>query len=144
MRVAVVDNLQVEAVGCPSARKHGIQLLPGLLSCGQTVHRVGGDALGAVDGGGVAKASRGSNVVGGEPCGEVAAVVSDDQVAAATYSSDDTAVSVFDPVVGREAESAVVGAGDDHISSTGPVPVGQGHLGHHLGVIKTMRPSTTV
>jgi len=51
---------------------------------------------------------RGLNVVGGEPCGEVAAVVSNGQVAAAAYSSDGPAVSVLDPVVGREAESAVL------------------------------------
>jgi hypothetical protein len=92
------------------------------------VHGVGGDALGGVDGGGVAQSGRGLNVVGGEPCGEVAAVVSDGQVAAATYSSDGPAVSVFDPVVGREAESAVVGAGDDHVADTGLVAVRQAHL----------------
>ena len=30
-------------------------------------------------------------------------------------------------------------AGDDHISDTGPVPVGQTHLRAGLGVIETMR-----
>ena len=50
------------------------------------------------------------------------------QVAAATYMSDGPAVSVFDPVVGGEAESAVVGAGDDHIADTGLVPIRQAHL----------------
>src|SRR5512132_387967 len=115
-------------VGCPSAGEHGVQLLPGLQPGGQAVHRVGGDALGAVAGGGVAQSCRGLNVVGGEPDGEVAAVVSNDQLAAATYSSDGPAVSVFDPVVGREAESAVVGAGDDHVPDTGLVPVRQAHL----------------
>ena len=84
MRVAVADDLQVEVIGGPSAGEHGVQLLPGLLSGGQAVHGVGGDALGGVDGGGVAEAGRLADVVGGEPCGEVAAVVSDDQVAAAT------------------------------------------------------------
>src|SRR5215211_4344441 len=57
----------------------------------------------------------------------MAAVVSDDQVAVATYSSDDPAVSVFDPVIGREAESAVVGAGDDHIADTRLVLIRQAH-----------------
>ena len=47
--------------------------------------------------------------------------MSDDQVAVVTYSSDGPAVSVLDPVVGREAESAVVGAGDDHVADTGLV-----------------------
>jgi hypothetical protein len=68
------------------------------------------------------------NVVGEESDGEVAAVVSDDQVAAATYLSDGPAVSVLDPVVGGEAESAVVAAGDDHVADTGLVPIRQAHL----------------
>ena len=88
VRVAVADDLQVQVIRGLSAGEHRVQLLPGLLSCGQAMHGVGGDALGAVDGGGVAKAGRGLNVVGGEPCGEVAVAVSDGQVAAATYSSD--------------------------------------------------------
>ena len=54
--------------------------------------------------------------------------MSDSQVAAATYSGDGPAVAVLDPVGGGEAESAVVGAGDDHISDTGPVPIRQAHL----------------
>jgi hypothetical protein len=88
------------------------------------VHRVGGDALGAVDGGGIAKAGRGSNIVGGQPCGEAAAGVPHSQVAAAAYMSDGPAVSVFDPVGRGEAKSAVVAPGDDHIADTGPVSIG--------------------
>jgi hypothetical protein len=72
-----------------------------------------------MDRGGIAKAGRGPNVVGGEPYSEMAADVSDDQVAAAIYSRDGPAVSVFDPVGWREAESAVVGASDDHVADTG-------------------------
>jgi hypothetical protein len=128
VRVAVADDLQVQVIRGLSAGEHRVQLLPGLLSCGQAMHGVGGDALGAVDGGGVAKAGRGLNVVGGEPCGEVAVAVSDGQVAAATYSSDGPAVSILDPVVGHEAESPVVGAGDDHVADTGLVPVRQAHF----------------
>ena len=58
MRVAVADHLKVEVVGGPSAGEHGVQLLPGFLPGSQTVHRVGGDALGGVDGGGVAETGR--------------------------------------------------------------------------------------
>jgi hypothetical protein len=62
------------------------------------------------------------NVVGWQPGGAVAAVVSHDQVAAAD-SSDGPAVAVFDPVGRGEAKSAVVAAGDDHIADTGLVPI---------------------
>jgi hypothetical protein len=51
--VAVADDLEVEVVGGPSAGEHGVQLLSGFLPGQQSVHGVGGDALGAVDGGGV-------------------------------------------------------------------------------------------
>ena len=37
----------------PAAGQHGVQLLSGLLPGDQAMHGVGGDALGAVDGGGV-------------------------------------------------------------------------------------------
>jgi hypothetical protein len=51
--VAVADDLEVEVVGGPSAGQHRVQLLSGFLPGQQSVHGVGGDALGAVDGGGV-------------------------------------------------------------------------------------------
>src|SRR5829696_4316357 len=57
---------------------------------------------------------------------------------------DGPAVAVFDPVGGGEAESPVACAGDDHISDTGPVAVGQGHFGCGGGVIETMHPGTAV
>ena len=75
MGVAVADHLQVEMVGVPAAGEHGVQLLPGLLSGEEAVHGVGGDALGGMDGGGVAETGRLANVVGGESDGEPAAVV---------------------------------------------------------------------
>ena len=68
----------------------------------------------------------------------------DGQVAVVADCGDGPAVAVFDPVGGGEAESAVVAAGDDHISDTGPVPVGQRHLGCRRGVIETMRAGTAV
>jgi hypothetical protein len=40
-------------VGVPAAGHHRVQLLPGFLAGQQAVHGVGGDALGAVDRGGV-------------------------------------------------------------------------------------------
>ena len=40
-------------------------------------------------------------------------------------AGDGPAVAVLDPVGGGEAESAVVAAGDDHISDAGLIPVGQ-------------------
>ena len=128
MRIAVTDHLQVQVIRGPAAGEHRVQLLPGLLSGDQAVHRVGGYALSAMDGSGIAQPGRGLNVVGGQPCGEVAAGVSDDQISEATYSSDGPAVTVFDPVVGREAEPAVVAASDDHIADTGLVAVRQAHL----------------
>ena len=106
------------------------------------MHGVGGDALGGVDGGGVAETGRGADVVGGQPDGEVAAVVSYGEAAVVAHCGDGPAVAVLDPVGGGEAESAVVAAGDDHVSDTGPVSVGQGHLGHCGRVIETMRAGT--
>ena len=40
------------------------------------------------------------------------------------------AVAVLDPVRGRRAEPAVVGAADDELTHTGPVPIAQRGLGH--------------
>ena len=125
MGVAVADDLEVEVVGVPAAGEHGVQLLPGLLPGQQAVHGVGGDALGSVDGGGVAESGRRSNIVGGQPDGEVAAGVPHGQVTLLADAGDGPTVAVFDPIGGGEAESAVVAAGDDHISDTGPVAVGQ-------------------
>jgi hypothetical protein len=72
---------------------------------------VDGDALGAVDGGGVAEAGRGLNVVGAEPDGEPAAVMADGQFAMSTDMGDGPTVTVLDPVGGRKAELSAIGAG---------------------------------
>ena len=77
----------------------------------EAVHGVGGDALGGVDGGGVAETGRLADIVGGESDGELAAVVSDGQVAVVADCGDGPAVAVLDPVGGGEAESAVVACG---------------------------------
>ena len=144
MGVAVADDLEVEVVGVPAAGQHRVQLLPGLLPGQQAVHGVGGDALGRMDGGRVPETGRGAHIVDRQPDGELAARVSDDQVAVFRDMSDHPAVPVLDPVRAAEAESTVVAAGDDHISDTGPVPVGQTHLGRRSGVIKTMLPGAAV
>ena len=127
--VAVADDLQVEVVGGPSSGEHGVQLLAGLLPGEQAVHGVGGDALGGVDGGGVAETGRRADIVGGQPDRAVAAVMPHSQVTLSADMGDGPAVAVLDPVGGGEAESAVVAAGDDHISDAGLVSVGQPHLG---------------
>jgi hypothetical protein len=93
------------------------------------VHGVGGDALGGVDGGGIAEACRLADIVGGQPDDEVAAGVPHREPAVVARCGDGPAVAILDPVGGGESESAVVAAGDDHISDTGPVAVGQRHLG---------------
>jgi hypothetical protein len=123
VRVTVADHLQIEVIFGPTADEHRVQLLPAFLSGNQALHGVGGDALGGVDGGGVAETGWGLNIVGWQPDGAVTSVVSNGQVAVLADMDDGPTVSVFDPVVGSEAESAVVGAGDDHVADTGLVPI---------------------
>ena len=82
MGVAVADDLEVEVVGMPAAGEHGVQLLPGLLPGHEAVHGVGGDALGGMDGGGIAETGRGAHIVTGQPDGQLAAVVPDREVTA--------------------------------------------------------------
>ena len=74
----------------------------------------------------------------------MASDVSHGQVTLFADVGDGPAVAVFDPFSGGEAESAVVGAGDDHVSDAGLVSVGQGHFGCRGGVIESMRPGTAV
>ena len=84
------------------------------------------------------------HIVGGESDGQVAAGVSHRQATAAVDVGDQPAVAVLDPVGGRESKSAVVRAGDDHISCIRLIPVGQGHLGYCSAVIEPMLPGTAV
>ena len=128
MRVAVADDLEVEVVGGPAAGEHGVQLLPGLQPGDQAVHGVGGDTLGGMDGGGVAETGRGLDVAGRQPDGAVAGGVPRGQVALLTDMGDGPPVTVLDPVGGREAESTIVGAADDHVADTALVPIRQAHL----------------
>ena len=80
-----------------------------------------------MDGGGVAETGRGAHIVGGQSDGQLAAVVPDREVTVPADAGDGPPVAVLDPVGRGESESAVVAAGDDHISDTGLVPVGQPH-----------------
>ena len=77
----------------------------------EAVHGVGGDALGGMDGGGIAETGRGAHIVSGEPDGELAAVVPDGEVTVPADAGDGPAVAVLHPVGGGEAESAVVACG---------------------------------
>ena len=97
-----------------------------------------------MDGGGIAETGRGTDVVGGQPDRAVAAGVPHTQVTAPVDAGDGPAVAVLDPVGGGKPESAVVTSSDDHISDTGPVSIGQSHLGHSRGLTETMRPGTAV
>jgi hypothetical protein len=142
--VAVADDLEVEVVGAPAAGEHGVQLLAGLLAGQQAVHGVGGDALGGMDGGGVAETGRVAHIVIRQSDGQLAAVVPDREVTAPADAGDGPPVAVFDPVGGAESESAVVAAGADHIPDTGPIPVGQGHLGRGWDVVEAMITGSTI
>jgi hypothetical protein len=73
VRVAVADDLEVKMVGAPAAGQHGVQLLPGLLAAEQAVYGVGGDALGGMDGCGIAQTGRGAHIITRQPNGQVAA-----------------------------------------------------------------------
>ena len=108
MGVAVADDLEVEVVGVPAAGEHGVQLLPGLLPGQQPVHGVGGDALGRMDGGGIAETGRGAHIVDRQPNGQLAAVVPDRQVTAPADAGDGPSVAVLHPVGCGEPEPAVV------------------------------------
>ena len=96
------------------------------------MHRVGGEALGRVDGGGIAETGRLADIVGGESDHEVATGVPHGEPAVVAHCGDGPTVPVFDPVGGGEAQSVVVAAGDDHISDTGLVPSAR-RTSHEVG-----------
>jgi hypothetical protein len=103
--VAVADDLEVEVVGLPAAGQHGVQLWSRFLPGQQAVHGVGGDALGAVNGGGVAESGRCRDVIRGELALELAAAVPDSEPTAGVDVGDGPPVAVLDPVGGRESEA---------------------------------------
>src|SRR5687767_550550 len=97
-----------------------------------------------MDGGGVAETGRLMYVIAGQPDRQVAAGVSHGQVTLFGDVGDGPPVAVFDPVGGGEAESAVVGPGDDHVSATGLVSVRQAHLAGGRVIAKAMITSLSV
>jgi hypothetical protein len=97
-----------------------------------------------MDGAGVAETRRGAHIVRRQPDGQPAAVVPHGQVTAPADDGDGPPVAILDPVGGGGSEPAVVAAGDDHISDTGLVSIGQRQLAAGRGVIKTMRSGATV
>jgi hypothetical protein len=97
-----------------------------------------------VDGGGVAEAGRGTNVVGGESNGEVAAVVPHGQTTTGADMRDGPPVTVPDPVGGRESEASIVTAGNDHIADTRPVSVPQMHFLSGRGTVATLITGSAV
>ena len=53
VRVPVADHRKVDVVGAAAAGHHGVELLAGLLTGHQAMHRVGGHALRGMHSGGV-------------------------------------------------------------------------------------------
>ena len=126
--VAVPDDLQVEVVRDPAAGQHGVELLPGLFTGGEAVHGVDRESLGGVHRGGVAELGGGLNVGGRQPYPVPVAQVLDVKIAVAADGAYGPAVTVFDPVGRCQPQLAVVAAGDDQVTDTGAVPIGQRHL----------------
>ena len=100
-------DLEPGVVGGPSAREHGVGELAGLVSGEETVAGVGGDALGGVDGGGVAEFDRLADVVGGQSEPIPVAEVLDVDRAVVVDFRDVPAVAVADPCELAGGESAV-------------------------------------
>jgi hypothetical protein len=140
--VAVADDLQVDVISCSPAGEHGVQLLPGFLPGQQAVHGVGGDALGGMDG--IAETGRGAHIVDGQPDGQLAAVVPDREITAPADAGDGPPVAVLDPVGRSESESAVVAAGDDHISDARLIAVRQPHHRMRLIPVEAVVSGATV
>jgi hypothetical protein len=87
----------------PAAGEHGVHLLSGFPPSDETVHGLGGDALGTVDGGGVAETGRGTHIVNRQADAQLAAVAPDGEVTAPADAGDGPAVAVLDPVGGGES-----------------------------------------
>ena len=68
----------------------------------------------------------------------------DGEVTAPADAGDGPPVAVLHPVGRGESESAVVAAGDDHISDTGLVPVSQLHLSSGRDVAAAMISGASV
>ena len=97
-----------------------------------------------MDGAGVAETGRGAHIINGQPDRVVAVVVPDREVTAPADAGDGPPAAVLDPVGWTESESAVVAAGDDHISDTGMIAVGQTHLGRCRRLVEAVITGATV
>src|SRR4029453_2944039 len=97
-----------------------------------------------MDGSGIAQTGRGTDVAGGQPQGAVAAGMPHSQVTLFGDVGDDPPVAVLNPIGGAQSEPSVVGAGDDHISDTGLIAVGQTHLRRRGEAVEAMLGGGTV
>src|SRR4029453_10478337 len=125
VRVSVADHGEIEVVGGAAAGQHGAELLPRLRAGSEAVHAVDSDALGAVDGAGVAEFGDTADVVSWQGHSAAVLCVPHLQIAGPADIQDGPSVAVFDPVGGADAEPPVVSPGDDHIAGGRPVAVGQ-------------------
>src|SRR5215207_4377692 len=119
--VAVAADRQVEVVGSPAAADHGVELFAGHQLVDEAVGGVGGNALGGVDGGGVAERDRLPYVVTGQGHGFAGAAVGRFDAAVGREGGDDPSVAVADPVPAG-GEAAVVPAGDDQVADAARFP----------------------
>ena len=94
----------------------------------QAVHGVGGDPLGGMNRGGVARFYPIAYVAGRELDGAAGMATLHQQPAISISSEDDPAVAVLHPVEGGGAEPTVVVTGDDQLAGTGPVSIRQADL----------------
>ena len=135
VRVAVADDLEVDVVLGAAAGEHRVELLAGFLAGGEAVHGVGGDALGGVDGGGVAQLGGGLDVGSWEADGAAVLGVLHGQPAPICWvvqGQDGPAVAVLDPVGRRGPQPAVVGSGDDQLPDRGLVAVREPPRRHEI------------
>ncbi len=123
--VAVADDLEVDVVGVPAAGEHRVQLLAAFGAGRQPVHGVHRHALGGVHGGRVPEFGRRGDVVGGQHHAAATAGVEGADAAARGEAGDGPPVAVLHPIGRRDAEAAVVGAGDDHVPDRRGQPVGE-------------------
>src|SRR5215207_686117 len=124
VRVAVAADRKVKVVGGPATADHRVELFAGHQLVDDSVGGVGGDALGGVNGGGVAELDGLPHVVTGEGDGFAGAQVVRSEFAVGGESSDGPPVAVADPVA-AVGEAAVIEAGDDQVADTGPIPIGE-------------------
>ena len=103
MRVAVAGDVEVEVVGELATRQRDVEQVAVFVTGEDDVAGAGGDALGAVDGGGVPELDGLGDVVGGQGDGLAELVVDHAQGAVGVDLLDVPAVAVLDPVGAADA-----------------------------------------